>query len=271
MPAFPTRIVCLSAETTETLYLLGEERRIVGVSAFASRPARARREKPRVSSFINASVDRIRALRPDLVLGYSDLQAEMAAELIRCGMEVHVFNQRSIAGILRMIRVLGGLVGAHARATSLIAQLEDRLAAAASRTAEVRPRVYFEEWDEPHICGIQWVSELIELAGGDDCFADRATAGLARERIVSDDEILRKAPEVIIGSWCGKRVRPQRIAARSGWGQVPAVREAHIYALHSDIILQPGPGALTEGLDALRAVVEKWRAAHGGGVRTAGG
>ncbi len=257
MPAqYPERIVCLTEETTETLYLLGEERRIVGISGFTVRPPRARREKPRVAAFTSAKIDRIVALRPDLVLGFSDLQADIAAELVRAGLEVHVFNHRSVAGILRTIAVLGGLVGCEARAAALVAQLEARLDAVQAAAAALprRPRVYFEEWDEPQISAIQWVSELVGIAGGDDCFPELARQPLGRDRIIADPlEVVRRAPELVFGSWCGKKFRPALVAARSGWADVPAVRDGELHEVKSSLILQPGPAALTDGLDALHA------------------
>lgn len=252
----PERIVCLTEETVETLYLLGEERRIVGVSGYAVRPARVRREKPRVSAFTSADLPKVMALEPDLVLTFSDLQAEIAAELLRRGVTVVGFNQRDVAGILAMIRALGALVGAGDRAEALAAGYEARLAAVRA-AAEGRPRrrVYFEEWDAPMISGIGWVSELVGIAGGDDVFAALARAPSARERIVTDDQVIAAAPEVILASWCGKKVRPEKIAARPGWQAVPAVAAGRIVEIKSPLILQPGPAALTEGLDAIVAAL----------------
>ncbi len=257
----PRRIVCLTEETTETLYLLGEEDRIVGISGFTVRPPRARREKPRVSAFTSAKIDRILALEPDLVLGFSDLQAEIAAALARAGLEVHLFNQRSVADILRMVRTLGGLIGCEARAAALADELEQGLAAVAARARALprRPRVYFEEWDEPMICGIRWVSELIAVAGGEDCFPELAAKSLGRERIIADpQEVVRRAPDLILGSWCGKKFRPEQVAARAGWSAIPAVREGRLAEIKSSIILQPGPAALTDGVRALQAQIEAW-------------
>ncbi|HEU4779729.1 MAG TPA: cobalamin-binding protein [Steroidobacteraceae bacterium] len=251
---YPTRIVCLTEETTETLYLLGEDERIVGISGFTVRPPRARREKPRVSAFTSAKIDRIAGLKPDLVLGFSDLQADIAAELIRLGIEVHVFNQRSVAEILRMIAMLGGIVGCQSKAQALIERLEagiDAVRASAAKFSR-RPRVYFEEWDEPLISGIAWVSELVGIAGGDDVFPELAREPLGRNRIIADpQEVPRRSPEVIFGSWCGKKFRPETVAARAGWGDIPAVRGGHLYEVKSSIILQPGPAALTDGLAEL--------------------
>jgi iron complex transport system substrate-binding protein len=252
----PERIVCLTEETVETLYLLGEERRIVGVSGYAVRPKRVRVEKPRVSAFTSADNPKILVLEPDLVLTFSDLQAEIAQALLRQGVTVLGFNQRAVAGILAMIRALGALVGADRRAERLAHGYEVRLArlrAAAEEAA--RPRVYFEEWGDPMIAGIGWVSELIEIAGGRDVFADRAGCKAASDRIVSSADVVRAAPEVIIASWCGKKVRPERIAARPGWAPVPAVAAGAIHEIKSPLILQPGPAALTDGLDAIAAAL----------------
>lgn len=255
---YPRRIVCLTEETTETLYLLGEEDRIVGISGYTVRPARARREKPKVAAFTSAKLDKILALEPDLVLGFSDLQADIAAALIRAGVAVYVFNQRTVQGILDMVQTLGALVGAGARAEALVAVLHDK--AYAPPAAGPKPRVYFEEWDEPRICGIRWVSELMALAGAEDIFADQAQAPAARERIIADDRlILARRPDIIIGSWCGKRFRPERVRARAGWEVLPAVQNHHLYEIKAADILQPGPAALTDGLDQLRAIVARWR------------
>ena len=258
---YPSRIVCLTEETTETLYLLEEDWRIVGISGFTVRPPRARREKPKVSAFISAKVDRIRELRPDLVLGFSDLQADIAAQLVRLGLNVFVFNHRDVAGILQMIRVLSGMVGCEAKAVALAARLEqglDQVRAAAARF-ERRPRVYFEEWDEPMISGIRWVSELIGIAGGEDCFADNAQHSLGKDRIIADPlEVVRRAPDIILGSWCGKKFRPEAVAARQGWERVPAVAQQQLHEIKSSIILQPGPAALTDGVQAIQKVLIGW-------------
>lgn len=259
--SFPERIVCLTEETTETLYLLGEDWRIVGISGFTVRPPRARREKPRVSAFTSAKIPRIVALRPDLVLGFSDLQADIAAALVRAGLEVHVFNHRSIAGILRMIRTLGGMIGCEAQAAALAAGLEAGLERVRAHGAQLprRPRVYFEEWDEPQIAGSLWVSELVAIAGGEDCFPELAREPLGRERIVRDSlEVARRAPDVILGSWCGKKFRPEQVAARPGWGEIPAVRSGFLREISSSIILQPGPAALTDGVRAIQDVLLEW-------------
>src|SRR5579863_7400058 len=227
---FPQRIVCLTEETTETLYLLGEERRIVGISGFTVRPPRARREKPKVSAFISAHTERIVALQPDLVLAFSDLQADIAATLVRAGIEVHVFNQRSVAGILRMIRTLGGMIGCEQRAQALVAELQAGLAQLQTQAARLprRPRVYFEEWDDPLISGIGWVSELIEIAGGEDVFANLRSRKSAKDRIVPPEEVIAAAPDLILASWCGKKVVPERIRQRPGWETIPAVRLSRI-------------------------------------------
>ena len=261
--AFPSRIVCLTEETVEALYLLGEERRIVGISGFTVRPARARKEKPRVSAFTTARLDRIVALEPDLVLGFSDLQADIAADLIRRGIEVHVFNQRSVADILRVLRTLGGMVGCESRASALVAELDAGLDAIRAAAAQLprRPRVYFEEWDQPQISAIRWVSELIGVAGGVDVFPELAGQPLGRDRIVADPlEVVRRAPDLIFGSWCGKKFSPRAVAARPGWQDVPAVRDGELHEVKSSIILQPGPAALTDGVRELHRVIVRWAA-----------
>lgn len=259
----PERIVCLSDETTETLYLLGEERRIVGISGFTQRPPQARKEKPRVATFTSANIDEILALQPDLVLGFSDLQADIAAELIRAGVQVLVFNQRSIGGILNMIVSLGHLVDAGKRANGLVAQLAAGVERVRRRTpaGSRRPRVYFEEWDSPLITAIGWVSELIGLAGGDDCFADRARFGDATRRIIADPaEVVARQPEIILGSWCGRRFRPEQLAERPGWAALPAVRDSMVFEVKSSHILQPGPAALTAGLERIQEIIAIWHA-----------
>jgi iron complex transport system substrate-binding protein len=255
---YPKRIVCLTEETTETLYLLGEGDRVAGVSGYTVRPLEARR-KPRVSAFIHARYDKIDALAPDLVLGFSDLQADIAADLVRRGYPVMVFNQRSVAEILQMIVILGALVGRGDRAATLVAELEAGLARVRAQAAElpVRPRVFFEEWDAPLISGIEWVEELVEIAGGDPVFPELRHAKLGKDRIVDADEVARRAPDVIVASWCGKAVRTDRITSRPGWGDVPAVRLGHVYEIKSALILQPGPAALTDGLRALHAAIAR--------------
>ncbi len=258
---YPSRIVCLTEETTETLYLLGEERRIVGISGFTVRPPRARREKPRISAFISADIGKILALEPDLVLGFSDLQADIAAQLIRLGIAVHVFNQRSIGQILQMIGLLGRMVGCESRANELVVRLTGELAAirAAGDALPVKPRIYFEEWDEPQISAIRWVSELVELSGGIECFPELAREPLGKNRIIADAaEVPRRAPDIIFGSWCGKKFRPGTVAARPGWEAVPAVRDGELHEIKSPLILQPGPAALTDGVRAIHARIARW-------------
>ncbi|MEM8878948.1 MAG: cobalamin-binding protein [Pseudomonadota bacterium] len=256
----PERIVCLTEETVETLYLIGENRRIVGVSGYAVRPAQVRREKPRVSAFTSADIPKIIALEPDLVLTFSDLQAEIASDLLRHGITVMGFNHRTVAGILAMIRSLGGLTGATEKAEALVQTLEARLGSvAAEAKGKSRPRVYFEEWDDPLITGIGWVSELIGIAGGDDIFDDLSRCQAAKDRIVMPEAVIEAAPELILASWCGKKVRPERIATRPGWEAVPAVASGRIEEIKSPLILQPGPAALTDGLDAISAAIEAAR------------
>src|SRR6266540_3504385 len=260
-PMFPPeRIVCLTEETVETLYLLGEERRIVGVSGYAVRPARVRREKPRVSAFISADFEKILALEPDLVLTFSDLQADLVAELIRRNVAVHAFNQRDVAGILAMIRTLGALTGVTLKADMLAVTLERRLKEVRARAAllERHPRVYFEEWDEPMISGIRWVTELIEIAGGIEVFPELSQRKNAKDRIVSPQELITAAPDIIVGSWCGKKFVPAKLAARPGFAEIPAVRDGWLREIKSPLILQPGPAALTDGLDALAGIIAAW-------------
>ena len=258
----PARIVCLTEETVETLYLLGEEHRIVGVSGYAVRPQRVRREKPRVSAFISADVPKILALDPDLVLTFSDLQADIAADLIRSGVAVHAFNQRSLDGIFAMIRTLGALIGSPGKADELANALLQRLAQARQRASRLprRPKVYFEEWDEPMISGIGWLSELIEAAGGIDAFKHLSGNKSARDRIVTAEQVIAAAPDIVIGSWCGKKFVPNKFAARPGFDAIPAVREGYLREVKSALILQPGPAALTDGLDALERIVAEWTA-----------
>ena len=256
---YPRRIVCLTEETTETLYLLGEGDRVVGISGYTVRPPEAR-AKPKVSAFINARFDKIEALRPDLVLAFSDLQADIAAELIRRGYTVVGFNQRSIAEILQMIRLVGSLVGRADRGAALAASLArglDDIRSSASRLPK-RPRVFFEEWDDPLISGIQWVDELIEIAGGEPVFPELRRHGLAKDRIVQPDAVAARDPEVIVASWCGKAMRKQTIVERPGWESVSAVRGDHVYEIKSTYILQPGPASLTEGVRRLHEIMAKW-------------
>jgi iron complex transport system substrate-binding protein len=258
MPArIPERIVCLTEETTETLYLLGEERRIVGISGYTVRPPRARKEKPRVSAFLSAKNDRILALRPDLVIGFSDLQADILRELAKAGLNVLVFNQRSVDEILSMILTLASIVGAADRGKALIEALEAHLSEirAAARAFRRRPKVYFEEWDEPMISGIRWVSELVEIAGGEDIFAAQSHSQGAAGRVVDDGrKVIEKAPDIIVASWCGKKFRPERVAARPGWSEIPAVKNQCLYEIKSAEILQPGPAALSDGVRRLHSI-----------------
>ena len=261
MSQYPQRIVCLTEEPTEVLYALGEEHRIVGISGFTVRPPRARREKPKVSAFTSAKLDEITALKPDLVIGFSDIQADIAQALIKRGVEVWISNHRDVAGIVGYVRRLGAMVGAVGKAQRFAAELEAHVAEVRLRAAALprRPRVYFEEWDEPQISAIGWVSELIGIAGGDDVFPERAACAMGRDRILADPtEVIRRAPDVIIGSWCGKKFRPERVARRPGWTDVPAVRSGQLHEVKSPLILQPGPAALTDGLDALHAIICRW-------------
>lgn len=260
-PCGPQRIVCLTEEPTETLYLLGQQHRIVGISGFTVRPARARREKPKVSAFTSAKTGEILKLKPDLAIGFSDIQADIAADLIRGGVEVWIANHRSVAGILDYIRRLGALVGEAARAAALADELQRGLDVIADEAARLprRPKVYFEEWDAPQITGIGWVSELVRIAGGDDIFPERAAMALAKDRILADPgEVIRRAPDIILGSWCGKKFRPERVAARPGWDAVPAVRDGELHEIKSPLILQPGPAALTDGVREIARIVRRW-------------
>jgi iron complex transport system substrate-binding protein len=258
---YPQRIVCLTEEPTEVLYALGEQRRIVGISGFTVRPAEARREKPRVSAFTSAKTAKILALQPDLAIGFSDLQADIARDLIRHGVEVWISNHRSVEGILGYVRRLGALVGAPENAEHYALRLEQGLAQLKEVAAALprHPRVYFEEWDEPMISGIAWVSELIGLAGGADIFPERAACGLARDRIIADGaEVIARQPDIILGSWCGKRFRAGKVAARAGWQDIPAVRDGELHEIKSPLILQPGPAALTDGAAAMQRIFVRW-------------
>jgi iron complex transport system substrate-binding protein len=263
MSRLPQRIVCLTTETVEVLYALGEADRIVGISGYTVRPPEARKEKPKVYAFTSGDIDKILAVQPDLVLTFSDLQADIARDLIKAGVPVYAFNTRSVEDILGMIETLGRLVGAEAKAAALVTELEARIeqarAVAAQRFAKTRhrPRVYFEEWDEPNITAVRWVSELIEIAGGEHVFADLAAKPLARDRILADPlEVVRRDPEIIIGSWCGKHFRPEHIAARPGWADVSAVRSGRLHEIKSAIILTPGPVAISEGLPQLLEIFD---------------
>jgi iron complex transport system substrate-binding protein len=262
---FPSRIVCLTEEPTEVLYALGLEDRIVGISGFTVRPARARREKPRVSAFTSAKVGEIVALQPDFVVGFSDIQADIAQSLIKLGIEVWISNHRTVAGILGYVRRLGALVGASDHAERYAISLEMHLESVRQSAASLarRPRVYFEEWNDPLITGIRWVSELIAVAGGEDVFPERSLCSLGKDRILSDaDEVVRRAPDIILGSWCGKRFRPNQVSRREGWGTIPAVRDGEVHEIKSPLILQPGPAAVTDGLDAIHRLVRQWVMRH---------
>ena len=262
----PQRIVCLTEETTEWLYLLGQEQRIVGISGYTVRPRRARQEKPRVSAFLDGKIEKIVALQPDLVIGFSDMQAALADKLIRAGLNVLVTNQRSVAEIVATMRLVAGMVGAQERAEAWIAsqQVAQRDIAAVTATWPRRPRVYFEEWDEPMISAIRWVSQLITMAGGDDVFADLGLHAMGRDRVIADTlEPVRRAPDIIVGSWCGKKFRPERVAARAGWSDVPAVLHNALHEIKSCDILQPGPAALSDGLAQLHRIFADWAARNG--------
>jgi len=243
------------------LYALGEEHRIVGISGFTVRPSRARKEKPKVSAFTSAKIGEIMKLEPDLAIGFSDIQADIARELIKCGVEVWISNHRSVDGILAYIRRLGAMVGTSEKAEVYAQRAEQHIADIRAAVAKLprRPKVYFEEWDEPIITGIRWVAEIIGIAGGDDCFPELAREPLAKQRILANgDEVIRRAPDIILGSWCGKRFRPEKVAARSGWETIPAVIHGDLYEIKSPIILQPGPAALFDGLDAIHRIVREW-------------
>jgi iron complex transport system substrate-binding protein len=258
---YPQRIVCLTEEPTEVLYELGEEHRIVGISGFTVRPPRARKEKPKVSAFTSAKIDEILELKPDFVIGFSDIQADIAQALIKRGIEVWISNHRSVEHIFAYVRRLGAMVGAFEKAEQFAQKLEahvEKVRASAAKLSR-RPKVYFEEWDDPQISGIRWVSELVGIAGGDDIFPERAICSLAKDRILADgSEVITRAPDIIIGSWCGKKFRPEKVAARVGWEAIPAVLDGQLFEVKSPLILQPGPAALTDGLDALHAIMQAW-------------
>ena len=266
----PQRIVCLTEETTEWLYLLGQESRIVGISGYTVRPRRAREEKPKVSAFLSAKIDKILALQPDCVLGFSDLQADIAAQLIRAGVQVTVFNQRSVDEIFSVLYQVAAMVGSADSGQTQLAAMRARLeaikadVAALQATGKRRPRVFFEEWDEPHISAIRWVSELLGIAGGDDVFPELAVQSLGKDRIIAHgDEIVARAPDIVIGSWCGKKFRPEKVAARAGWQDVPAVRHQQLFEIKSADILQPGPAALSDGVEQMHRIVRQWMLTHG--------
>lgn len=261
----PKRIVCLTEEPTEVLYALGEHDRIVGISGFTVRPPRARKEKPRVSAFTSAKIDKILALKPDMAIGFSDIQADIARELIKAGVEVWISNHRSVDGIIDYVRRLGALVGAIEKAEAYARGLEAHVERVREQGAALprHPRVYFEEWDEPPITGIRWVAELTRIAGGEDVFPELAEQPLARHRILADpSEVVRRAPDIILASWCGKKFQPQSVALRPGWNAIPAVRGGELHEIKSPIILQPGPAALTDGLDALHGIIARWALRH---------
>jgi len=262
----PQRIVCLTEEPTEWLYLLGEERRIVGISGYTVRPPQARLDKPKVSAFLSAKIDKILALKPDCVIGFSDLQADIAAQLIRAGVQVTIFNQRSVAEIFSMLYQLAAMVGQSEQGLQRIEAMQRRLAelSKAAATLKRRPRVYFEEWYDPHISAIAWVSELIGMAGGDDCFPELAREPMGKGRIIADGaDIVARNPDIVFGSWCGRRFRPAHVMARPGWADVNAVKTGQIFEIKSADILQPGPAALTDGVEQLHRIIMAWGAEHG--------
>jgi len=261
----PQRIVCLTEETTEWLYQLGQEAKIVGISGYTVRPRRAREEKPKVSAFLSAKIDKILALKPDCVFGFSDLQADIAALLIRAGVQVTVFNQRSVDEIFSMLYQVAAMVGEAKQGEQRLLQMRDQLDAiqTASSKNTRRPKIYFEEWDEPHISAIRWVSELISIAGGDDCFPELALMPMGKDRIIADSQtIVDRAPDIIIGSWCGKKFRAEKVAARLGWQDIPAVKNKQLFEIKSADILQPGPAALTDGVAQLHRIVQQWQEQH---------
>ncbi|MBA2673451.1 ABC transporter substrate-binding protein [Ramlibacter sp.] len=266
IPKGPQRIVCLTEEATEWLYLLGEQARIVGISGYTVRPRRAREEKPKVSAFLSAKIDKILELEPDCVFGFSDLQADIASALVRKGVQVTIFNQRSVQEIFSMLYQVAAMVGQEAQGVRLLEGMRARLLEieVAGRALARRPRVYFEEWDEPHISAIRWVSELAGIAGGDDCFAELALQPMGKDRIIADGaEIVRRDPDIIIGSWCGKKFRAEKVAARAGWANVKAVATGQLFEIKSADILQPGPAALTDGVEQLHRIMLDWSRAHG--------
>lgn len=259
MNLYPNRIVCLTEEFTELLYAMGEQDRIAGISGFTVRPAIARKEKPKVSAFTSAKIDKITDLKPDLVLGFSDMQADIAKDLIKLGLPVFIFNQRSVSGIFDMIRQLGGIIGCADKAERLIKSYQENLDTAAKNAPTRKPRVYFEEWDSPLITGIGWVSDLIQIAGGIETFPEKAGCPDAKSRIIANpDDVIERAPDIIIGSWCGKKFRPEKVAARPGWQDIPAVKNGHVHEIKSCDILQPGPAALTDGVRQISEIIHRW-------------
>jgi iron complex transport system substrate-binding protein len=266
MTTLPQRIICLTTETVEVLYMLGEQERIVGISGYTTRPSIARTEKPKVAAFTTAKIDKILDLKPDLVLGFSNLQADIAATLIKAGVEVHVFNQRSVEDILRMILTTGRLVGATEKAGKIVQGIEQQIERVRESTNFLprKPKVYFEEWDEPMMCSIRWVAELIAFAGGADCFPELGQFHSARERMVTPAQVLERMPDIIIGSWCGKKFQPEQVMARTGWSNIPAVKNGMVFEIKSADILQPGPSVFTHGLKQLQSIIQQWgaREAH---------
>ncbi|MCX7260798.1 MAG: ABC transporter substrate-binding protein [Burkholderiales bacterium] len=261
----PQRIVCLTEETTEWLYLLGQESKIVGISGYTVRPRRAREEKPKVSAFLSAKIDKILALKPDCVFGFSDLQADIAGLLIRSGIQVTVFNQRSVDEIFSMLYQVAAMVGEVNQGEIRLKQFRENLNAiqTAASNFKRRPIIYFEEWDEPRISAIRWVSELITIAGGDDCFPELAIMPMGIDRIIADDQsIVSRAPDIIIGSWCGKKFRPEKVSQRAGWESIPAVKNNQLFEIKSADILQPGPAALTDGVAQLHQIIQQWQSKH---------
>jgi iron complex transport system substrate-binding protein len=264
MNTLPQRIICLTTETVEVLYMLGEQHRIVGISGYTTRPAIARKEKPKISAFTTAKIDKILDLKPDLVLGFSNLQADIAAALIKAGIEVHVFNQRSVEDVLRMIVTTGRLVGATEKAETIVQEIEQQiqLAHAAASGLTRKPKVYFEEWDDPMMCSIRWAAELINIAGGEDCFPELSQFHSARERTVTPAQVLERMPDIIIGSWCGKKFQPEQVVGREGWNEIPAVKNSMVFEIKSVDILQPGPSLFTHGLKQLQNIIQLWSKAQ---------
>ncbi len=262
---YPKRIVCLTEETTEMLYILGEEDRIVGISGFTVRPPYARKEKPKISAFTTAKISEIIELEPDLVLGFSDLQADIAADLIRQGANVHIFNQRSVCEIFSMILTLSALVGCREKAQDWVSEIEKKIASIKQQNAtrSVRPKVYFEEWFDPIITAIEWVSEIIEIAGGDDCYPEFSKQKLAKNRIVADPlDVVERNPDIIIGSWCGRKFKPEQVLKRNNWENISAIKNNQMFEINSSDILQPGPAALTDGLDQIKTIIDNWHLAQ---------
>jgi len=265
MNALPKRIICLTTETVEVLYMLGEQDRIVGISGYTTRPEIARKEKPKVAAFTTAKIDKILALKPDLVLGFSNLQAEIAAELIKAGIEVHVFNQRSIDDILRMIITTGRLVGSAEKAEGIVADIQAQITTTrkTAKTLPRKPSVYFEEWNDPMMCSIRWAAELIDIAGGEDCFPELSTFHSAKDRTVTPAQVLERMPDIIIGSWCGKKFQPSEVEAREGWSTIPAIKNKMVFEIKSADILQPGPSVFTHGLKQLQSIIQTWQTQQG--------